>query len=1162
MKKKLLSVMAVLAVSVSASFTAQADNLMTGWDANGSTTTTPYEAGWRSTDESVAWAVSDPINADTYQYRDNLSYKESDGGGAVGRVFIHPQNDALFSYPIVLEAGKAYTFSAKSAKMSGNATRPTTFAVNTAVDGTGTVLGADMTSAAKWDDFSSHSILFESPADGTYYLTWQTEASDGDRSLAWDFMVVEAAIDTEALSALIDQAESLYDASANEAGTFQAAIAAAREYLSGDYNQYQIVQATGTLEDAILKFRFANTYTDNPLDITSMIVNPDFEAIQGDKSQTISGWTKTGESNSEYCTRNDAGPLNGAFKTGNVYFQHWSSSNADFGISQTLTLPNGSYTLKVDAGGSEGTTGTFIYANEEEVEVTSTGEEYVLDIEVTEGELTIGFKSIDRTVNWAYADNFRLFYNGVERETGDKECQALAPELNLISDFEVSDLANFAGWGNREINTDLEYVYCGETSGKVWGTNGGSLDTKPIEMNENSAYRVRAQIYVAGEGQFQIGLLGGDDLIQTTKNDEWELIDFVFPTYSGTFTGLYFNCQNRGGTEGYIDNWEMYEWSADAYQIEALVKAIKNDKAYTNELEGAEDVKAAVEAAEAYLSTLTPDNVSSKAQESAEALVALQTVYRPFSLSHASPEYPADMTYAITNASFENNLDNWTNNGFQSQSNSSFGEFKEGNKYAEKWQGSGGLPDSDIHQIITDLPNGYYRLTVAAGFGDANGLGGFVYANDDEVEFGGRAHYSIITEVTEETLIVGVKLVDATSNHAAFDNFRLEYTNVSAEVYDAQQELIALVEEAKAITGVMQNAIADDLAEAIETAEAAIATPTLEALNEAKEALEEVLPAAKESAAAYAALNEAIEDSKAIGDIGLGYDVFLAAIEAAEEVYTTADADVETVNAATETLLDAGVDYAVANASEDTPADVTRWITNPNFEANQGDKQQDIPGWTKTGANDSEYCTRNDAGPLSGEFKTGNVYFQHWSSSNADFSISQEIRNLPQGDYTLYADAGGNDGTTGTFLYANDEEVEVTTTGSEYSIDLFVDQDTLVIGFKSISRTVNWAYADNFRLFFKGDNPDGVDNSNTIGTTAPFTAYVANNEVKVQFSLAASSQAEIAIYSLQGSLVATQNGSYAAGTNVITMDASILTTGVYVIQLTTGDQKLVQKLVK
>ncbi|MCE1156091.1 MAG: hypothetical protein LWW91_08230, partial [Bacteroidales bacterium] len=166
-----------------------------------------------------------------------------------------------------------------------------------------------------------------------------------------------------------------------------------------------------------------------------------------------------------------------------------------------------------------------------------------------------------------------------------------------------------------------------------------------------------------------------------------------------------------------------------------------------------------------------------------------------------------------------------------------------------------------------------------------------------------------------------------------------------------------------------------------------------------------------------------------------------------------------------------GSAHAPANVAVDFEAgdmfDMTPYLINPGFEDIQTDKSQTIPGWTKTGPANSEFCTRNDAGPAS--FKTGNVYFQYWSSSRPDYSISQVVTGIPNGKYRLTAAAGGNEGTTGTFVFAGDRQTEVTSTGSDYSVDAIVVDGSLTIGFKSVSRSVSWSYADNFRLYYLGE---------------------------------------------------------------------------------------------
>ncbi|MFT3752044.1 MAG: T9SS type A sorting domain-containing protein [Paludibacter sp.] len=191
----------------------------------------------------------------------------------------------------------------------------------------------------------------------------------------------------------------------------------------------------------------------------------------------------------------------------------------------------------------------------------------------------------------------------------------------------------------------------------------------------------------------------------------------------------------------------------------------------------------------------------------------------------------------------------------------------------------------------------------------------------------------------------------------------------------------------------------------------------------------------------------------------------------------------------------AGTAYAPENVVIDYAAgdyyDVTFYIRNASFEDIQVDKQQTIPYWTKTGTANSEYCTRNDAG--SAGFKNGNVYFQYWSNATPrpDFSISQIITGLPNGKYRVTAAAGGDAGTTGTYVYAQDVQTQVTSTG-DFSAEAVVLDGSLTIGFKSVNRSVNWAFADNFRLYYLGASVDPVL---TLSATSFY--YDANNLTKI-----------------------------------------------------------------
>ena len=156
---------------------------MAGWDADGSTELSPYDAGWRCADENFGWSADVADQNSKGTYRDDLN---------VGRVFIHPKNNSVFSFPIKgLEVGKEYTFTCTSSKMSGNQGRPTTFTVNTASDGTGTVIGSVTADAGKWPGSTNYSFSFVVPENGDYFQTWKSEDCAGEGSLAWGFTLTQ-----------------------------------------------------------------------------------------------------------------------------------------------------------------------------------------------------------------------------------------------------------------------------------------------------------------------------------------------------------------------------------------------------------------------------------------------------------------------------------------------------------------------------------------------------------------------------------------------------------------------------------------------------------------------------------------------------------------------------------------------------------------------------------------------------------------------------------------------------------------------------------------------------------------------------------------------------------------------------------------------------------
>lgn len=167
----------------------------------------------------------------------------------------------------------------------------------------------------------------------------------------------------------------------------------------------------------------------------------------------------------------------------------------------------------------------------------------------------------------------------------------------------------------------------------------------------------------------------------------------------------------------------------------------------------------------------------------------------------ASVSSPTDITYTITNSSFEyRNLTGWTADGIVYQDNN--WTQKVGTGFVEKWQKDAGLPNATLTQQLTDLPNGLYELSVYGHNinqpnGDAPSAGFYVVAGKERKEIGAFGEYKVRTTVTDGTLQIGLKLDGCTGNWIAADRFSLLfYGDPDAAV----QELMAsYVIEAEAL---------------------------------------------------------------------------------------------------------------------------------------------------------------------------------------------------------------------------------------------------------------------------------------------------------------------------------------------------------------------------
>ncbi len=621
-----------------------------------------------------------------------------------------------------------------------------------------------------------------------------------------------------------------------------------------------------------------------------------------------------------------------------------------------------------------------------------------------------------------------------------EECTELFPGKNLHPDWQITDINKFThAWG-AEATIDEETVYCETTSGKLGSIGGGgyvgSLDVQ-IELKPSTSYLVRARIYV-NKGTFQIGGLGYGDIVRSTKEQEWELVEGYFTT-GASCTGLYFNnCCNGGGDVGYIDNWELYEWPNMTLIDQLKTLCEKGNSLYDPQKTGAEALKGEVEKGEALLLTISNENIPESEAALEEAIgmimVALAEYLEPWVSS------AMDYTFAIKNPTFETSYYGWesttgaSNNQLQTNNDKSKPDGT--GKFWENWNPD--LFSGTMSQYIYGLPNGSYTLKAAA-FRDNNTEDVYLYAADDaavemtRVTSGTLTYHTVNFFVTNNAVEIGLNIENPTANWVAIDNVSLIYRG------NAMNALIGLLEEAElSALQPMEAAVATALAAAITEAKNVIQTQSMADVAATIELLDTAHEAAEKAIAIYAPLKTMIDKcnaNKATYASYSGYAELIAVLEPIEQKCTAGTYAADDIQEAMNTLRTAEIACRINNPN--TPADFTFAIWNPSFEEGQGENlllgggmlhepvfwftENTFDGWIDVKVID------NTGADVPHE---GNHIYNVWAGTVNFFNVSQEI-DLPVGSYTLTAAmrTGGPESIINQYIYASIDDVS-------YSSDL------------------------------------------------------------------------------------------------------------------------------
>ena len=360
----------------------------------------------------------------------------------------------------------------------------------------------------------------------------------------------------------------------------------------------------------------------------------------------------------------------------------------------------------------------------------------------------------------------------------------------------------------------------------------------------------------------------------------------------------------------------------------------------------------------------------------------------------------ADATYAapvltdfVVNGTFTDNVNGWTcTGGFQNQNRASNKEGAFTVPFFENWNGSAKV--NKMYQTISNIPNGTYRLDIAAfvnALADPN-ESQYVFANNDKVYLTtvDPTAYEVYTVVTANQIEIGLEQTSAIANWMGIDNVSLRYYGAGDVIDDAKNASHKLAwEEAKA------------------AAEAAVDNSDY----------------ANVTGSERTALNTEI--AKAEPATATGYDEAAAALTTVTAAFTTA-----------KFYYDA---YAEANAIA-TTFDATA-VTAPTTAVEAVTRTQELYVNIDTKVTSTYTFDATDiySGNFSGSFSstttgqhwsgnTSKSYLDNWGSGN--ISSTQDI-TLPAGNYVLkIAGRGAADAVTHRlYVSANGTTVNIPNNG-------------------------------------------------------------------------------------------------------------------------------------
>ena len=206
-------------------------------------------------------------------------------------------------------------------------------------------------------------------------------------------------------------------------------------------------------------------------------------------------------------------------------------------------------------------------------------------------------------------------------------------------------------------------------------------------------------------------------------------------------------------------------------------------------------------------------------------------------------------------------------------------------------------------------------------------------------------------------------------------------------------------------------------------------------------------------------------------------------------LYNNDAADPAEVEAAATKLAGEILNFQYATATPDNPTDVTGMVVNADF------GQGNLNGWTTAKEGNGGNVQYQPATHDSGDGARLSGFVERWvkaPTTLGNWSVLQEIKGLPDGKYRLTADIWADlQGDTevkaeGFYLVAKSigaearatADIDPALTGNPKNaqLEFSVLGNKATIGFRVENANFNWSGADNFKLYYLGNDGDAGGN--------------------------------------------------------------------------------------